>query len=112
MSQNGQTHFKNLAAFAARFLKCVQPFWDIMHERVNFAFSIDYSIQLKGMFVILCIISIVARWSDQMNVNYILSIILFFHINSICKNKSILLVQVHRLLESFCPMVDHESYVS
>ena len=23
MSQNGQAHFKNLAAFAARFLKCV-----------------------------------------------------------------------------------------
>ena len=26
MSQYGQTHFKNLAAFAPRFLKCVQPF--------------------------------------------------------------------------------------
>ena len=24
MSQNGQTHFKNLAGFAARFLKCVR----------------------------------------------------------------------------------------
>ena len=23
MSQNGQTHFKNIAAFAARFLKCL-----------------------------------------------------------------------------------------
>ena len=32
MSQNGQTHFKNLAAFAARFLKCVWPFWDIMYK--------------------------------------------------------------------------------
>ena len=31
MSQNGQMHFKNLAAFAATFLKCVWPFWDIMH---------------------------------------------------------------------------------
>ena len=31
MSQNGQTHFKNLAAFTARLLKCVRPFWDIMH---------------------------------------------------------------------------------
>ena len=30
-AQNCQTHFKNLAAFAARFLKCVLPFWDIMH---------------------------------------------------------------------------------
>ena len=35
MSQNGQTHFKNLAAVAARFLKCVWPFWDIMQERVK-----------------------------------------------------------------------------
>ena len=26
MSQNGQTHFKNLAALAARFLKCVWHF--------------------------------------------------------------------------------------
>ena len=26
MSQNGQTHFKNLAAFTAKFLKCAQPF--------------------------------------------------------------------------------------
>ena len=33
MSQNRQTQFKNLAANAARFLKCVWPFWDIMHER-------------------------------------------------------------------------------
>ena len=29
VSQNGRTHFKNLAAFAARFLKCVRPFYDI-----------------------------------------------------------------------------------
>ena len=35
MSQNGQTHFKNLAANAAIFLKCIWPFWDIMHWRVN-----------------------------------------------------------------------------
>ena len=27
----GQTHFKNLAANAARFLKCVWPFWDLMY---------------------------------------------------------------------------------
>ena len=26
MPQNGQTHFKNPAAFTARFLKCVRPF--------------------------------------------------------------------------------------
>ena len=31
MSQDGQTHFKNLAGNAARLLKCVWPFWDIMH---------------------------------------------------------------------------------
>ena len=31
MSQNGETHFKNLGANAERFLKCVGPFWDIMH---------------------------------------------------------------------------------
>ena len=29
MYQNGQKHFKNLAAFAARFLKCVWPFYVI-----------------------------------------------------------------------------------
>ena len=29
MSQNGQTHSKNLAPNAARCLKCVCPFWDI-----------------------------------------------------------------------------------
>ena len=28
------------------------------------------------------------------------------------QKQEFLLVQVHRLLESFCPMVDHESYVS
>ena len=31
MPQNGQARFKNPAAFAARFLKCVWSFWDIMH---------------------------------------------------------------------------------
>ena len=31
MSQNGQTYFKNPAAFAARFLKSVWLFWDILH---------------------------------------------------------------------------------
>ena len=35
MSQNGQTHFKNLAVNAERFLRCVRPFWDNMYERVN-----------------------------------------------------------------------------
>ena len=35
MPQNSQTRFKNLAANAARSLKCVWPFWDIIYERVN-----------------------------------------------------------------------------
>ena len=35
MSQNGQTHFKNLAANTARFLKCVWLFWDNIHLRVK-----------------------------------------------------------------------------
>ena len=30
MHQNGQAHFKILAANAARFLKYIWPFWDIM----------------------------------------------------------------------------------
>ena len=29
MPWNGQTHFKNLAANVARFLKCAWPFYDI-----------------------------------------------------------------------------------
>ena len=35
MSQNDQTHFKNFAANAAKVLKCVWPFWDIMHYGVK-----------------------------------------------------------------------------
>ena len=35
MSQNGQIHFKNLAANAARFLKCVWPFYNIAKYRVK-----------------------------------------------------------------------------
>ena len=30
MSQNGKTHFQNLALFAPRFVKCVWQFWDDM----------------------------------------------------------------------------------
>ena len=41
MSQNGQTHFKNLAAFTARFLKSVWQFWDIMHETVKAAIDVS-----------------------------------------------------------------------
>ena len=35
MLQNCQMHFKNRAAIAARFLKYVWPFWDILYERVK-----------------------------------------------------------------------------
>ena len=35
MFENGQTHYKNLAENAARFVKCVWPFWDIMHSEVK-----------------------------------------------------------------------------
>ena len=33
--QNDHTHFKNQAAFAAKYVKCVWPFWDVMHWRVK-----------------------------------------------------------------------------
>ena len=35
ISQNGQTHFKNPAVNAARFLKCLWPIWNTMHWRVK-----------------------------------------------------------------------------
>ena len=35
MSRNGQAQFENLAANASRFLRCVSPFWDVIHERVK-----------------------------------------------------------------------------
>ena len=40
MSQNGLTHFKNLAANTARLLKCVWSFWYIMHYRYNDSFQV------------------------------------------------------------------------
>ena len=36
MPQNGQTHFRYLPAFVARFLKCAWPIWGIMDSRVIF----------------------------------------------------------------------------
>ena len=48
MSQNGQTHFKNLAANAARILKCVCPVWDIMHYRVKASFQGNICITNDG----------------------------------------------------------------
>ena len=35
MSLNGQTHFKNLAKYATRILRCVWLLWDIMNESVE-----------------------------------------------------------------------------
>ena len=35
MSQNGQTHFKSRTAFAAKFCKCVWPFWKAVNWRVK-----------------------------------------------------------------------------
>ena len=37
MSQNGQTHFKNFAAFAARFLKCLTILGHYAPRRVSFS---------------------------------------------------------------------------
>ena len=33
--QNGQTHFQNIAAFAARFLRYIWPFLELVHKRVK-----------------------------------------------------------------------------
>ena len=35
MLKNGQAHFKNLAAFAAIFLKCARIFRHVIHKRIN-----------------------------------------------------------------------------
>ena len=40
MFENAQRHFKNLGANAAKFLKCVWVFWDIMHSRVKQSYSL------------------------------------------------------------------------
>ena len=59
MSWNGQTHFRNLAAFAARFLKCAWPIYDIAKWRVlclgwwkitNFVANSSGKIYLIGYF--------------------------------------------------------------
>ena len=45
--KNGQTHFKNLAAFAARFLKWVWPFWS--RRIVWVCLTILWGLALKGL---------------------------------------------------------------
>ena len=65
MSQNGQVHFKNLAANAARFLKCVWPFWNVMHWRVKVLES--WSLTLKSATTNLNVISAdTAYWCKAM----------------------------------------------
>ena len=46
MSQNGQTHFKNLAPFAARFLKYGWPFGTLCTEGLRQRFWV-YSVFLE-----------------------------------------------------------------
>ena len=43
-SQNGQVHFENVAAFAARFLKCIWPFWDVVQKKIKSYFDLYRSI--------------------------------------------------------------------
>ena len=46
-TQNGQTHFKNFAANAPKFLKCVWPFWEVMYEKVDI-FSREHLYESQG----------------------------------------------------------------
>ena len=39
-SESVQTHFQQFPAFAARFLKCLLPFWDIIHQRLQSIYDI------------------------------------------------------------------------
>ena len=45
MSQNGQTNFENLAAFAAIFLRCVWPIYDIAKKRVKTTFTFEICVR-------------------------------------------------------------------
>ena len=48
MPQNGQTHFKNLAANAARFLKRAWLFWDIEgFNKVRQRWELNWASQLQ-----------------------------------------------------------------
>ena len=48
ISQNGQTHFKNLEQNAAKFLKCVWSFWDIMIKGLSY---FQWMIHLQEEFI-------------------------------------------------------------
>ena len=86
MSQNGQTHFKNLAANAARFLKCVWPFRDIMHERVKASknFGRDDWVPKLTLRLDFCYRGIMPAW-ERKNV---LNEIIIFHdfLRALCQS--------------------------
>ena len=71
ISQNGQTHFKNLAANAARFLNCAWPFWDIMHYRAAAIYTSAKSGGRKKGLSLKC-------YSDKLIDLVLLSIIILF----------------------------------
>ena len=57
MSQNDQTDFKTPVAFAAIFLNCVCPFWEIMNSKINTLIprpNITKTVSLKSFFTPLC----------------------------------------------------------
>ena len=49
MPQNGQTDFKNLAAFDARFLKCAWSFWKICSANQWTGFYMITASAMKGL---------------------------------------------------------------
>ena len=51
LMHNGETHFKNLAVFAGRFLKCVWPFWGIIHWKVKNMFKAIKSYKTPKLFL-------------------------------------------------------------
>ena len=62
-SQNGQTHFKNLKANAARFLKCVWPFWDVMH--LDFRWYRKGTLAWNGLRYPKLVLILHVRWDLQ-----------------------------------------------
>ena len=54
MSQNHQAHFKNLTAYAARFLKSTWPFWYIIHEMINYEHVVTSEQVLILRYVWIC----------------------------------------------------------
>ena len=50
MSQNGQTHFKNLAAFAARFLNVSDHFGTLCIKGLNYGYIKTYRMWYNDSF--------------------------------------------------------------